>query len=140
MASPDAMHLFRCPAMAEVVKAVIPSFDKVLELDLPPHLFAGIPHALPADPRLFYIAPNENISSPTIDCVQVGEAFGTPYKHIPAAIPGNIAFDAYRDRVGVCSRFTGQIFLALFKAKLTFSTLQRALGLRFALGLGLVDQ
>ena len=52
--------------VAEVVKAVIPSFDKVLDLDLPPHLFAGIPHALPADPRLFYIAPNENISSPTI--------------------------------------------------------------------------
>ena len=65
----------------------------------------------------FYSAPNENISSPTIDCVQVGEAFGTPYKHIPAAIPGNIAFDAYRDRVGVCNGFTGQNFLAFFKGK-----------------------
>ena len=83
------MHLYRCPAMAEVVKAVIPTFDKVLELDLPPHLFAGMPHTLPADPRIFDSAPNETISSPTIDCVHLGEAFGTPYEHIPIAIPGN---------------------------------------------------
>ena len=67
--SPDSMHLYRCPAMAEVVKGVIPTFDKVLALDLPLHLFAGVPHALPADPRIFYSAPNETISSPTIDCV-----------------------------------------------------------------------
>ena len=51
---PDSLHLYKCPAMAEVVRSVIPTFDQVLALDLPPHLFAGVPHALPADPRFFF--------------------------------------------------------------------------------------
>ena len=89
----------------------------MLALGIPLHLFAGVPLTLPADPRIFFAAPNDSFSLPSLDCLQVAEAFGIPFKSIPADIPGNIAFQAYSDRVGVCSGTTGQNFIAYFKGK-----------------------